>query len=633
MLAIAESGLSDVQSGVERTMDRFAQQLLSLAPPIAAALACCATLGNLCPLESAESPVPAPAIASDGSTAAFAATNAAASSARAGIGDLLAQLDSPRYSVRVAAKAKFEELLARPETALPVLAECRDALQRADLSFEVRRQLAHWLKQASETATEPAESEPTKDRPISLSLNDLQREVIALTSDSFARREAARVRLSEAWRNSKTCIAALEILSDQLDANISDPADLMELQSAFEAAAARWLLAQPETRLTHPVGPDRIERWISLISSSAESNDPILQQRAMAAVAQLQVALADDRSTRLAIEALRRRLAGPLAPAARQPLAELAELAHPAMVAEYWADGRHQGEQHLLVGVASQAPGAARPSHFDRIDDQWAHCISGNTLTPGLYPSNVAVPHPMSEQAFFHLVNLPRPRDRLAYPHRAKQDDSARLKQISRRTFNRMLDPPRPLTEAETVMLAQLDSSEVARFAGEYFAKVGDGPFADHLGPLRLGGRPSRFGLLCAVLAERPDRRAAPGLLEAIEQRRFAPPTSACPYRMEYLAALAIALRDPWEGVDQWLATQAAEAIDLVEDQRKDPPALAGTAAALLLQRRQAARDGMGLYPVADPLLSALGIEGHRFARPDDRHRFAAWWKSQKSAP
>jgi len=614
-------------------MVRSAQQLSSLAPLFAASFACWAVLGQPCPLESAESQVPVPTIARDASAASSAATNGAASSARAGIGDLVAQLDSPRYLVRAEAKAKIEELLARPETASAILAACRAALQRDDLSFEVRRQLTQWVEQAAQAADGTAESESKTGDPITLSIPDVQREVAALVSDSFARRHSARYRLAAAFRDPQTCTAAIAILSDQLDSNISDPADLRELRSALGAAFAQWLLAQPEKQLAHPVGPDRIERWISVISSSAESNEPILQQRAMAAVAQLQLALADDRSTKLATEALQRTLAGPLAPKARQALAELAELAHPAMVAEYWAHGRHQGEQHLLVGVPSQAPGAARPSHFDRIDDQWAHCVSGNTLSPGLYPSNVAVPHPMSEEAFFHLVNLPRPRDRLAYPYLSRQDGAIRLKQISRRTLKRMLDPPRPLTEAETVMLAQLDSGEVARFAGEYFASVADGPFPDHLGPMRLGGRPSRFGLLCAVLAERRDRRAAPGLLKAIEQRRFAPPTSACPYRMEYLAALAIAQRDPWEGVDQWLAAQSAEAIDLVEDHRHNPPELAATAAALLLQRRQAARDGMGLYPAADPVLAALGIEGFRFAHADDRQRFAAWWKSQKATP
>lgn len=527
-------------------------------------------------------------------------------------------------------------MLARPETASPVLAEFRVALQRADLSFEVQRQLTHWLKRAAEAVGDRAELEPTaelepenNDR-VRLSQEALQAEFAALTSDSFARREAARIRLSSAWRDTQSCVAAIEILCDQLDSNISDPGDLRELRKAFEAAVARWLLVQPETPLTRPVGCERIERWVTAIAASTESTDPLVRQRAMAAVAQLQLALADEKSTPRVTEVLQRRLAGPLAPRARQTLAELAELTRPAMVAEYWAEGRHQGEQHLLVGIPSQAPGAARPSHFDRIDDQWAHCVSGNTLSPGLYPSNVAVPHPMSEEAFFHLVNLPRPRDRLAYPYRSKLDDKIRLREISRRTLKRMLDPPRPLTEAETVMLAQLDSGEVAQFAGEYFAKVADGPFPDHLGPLRLGGRPSRFGLLCAVLAERPERRAAPGLLKAIEQRRFAPPTSACPYRMEYLALLAIAARDPWEGVDQWMAAQAAEAVDLVEDQRQNPPELAATAAVLLLQRRQATRDGMGLYPVADPVLAALGIEGFRFAHADDRHRFAEWWKSQK---
>ncbi len=615
------------------TMARFAQQSPTPFSLIAAALACWTVLGVPRPLTSDEPQISSPSTNRNGSSVASASTAAAAGSSRAGINDLIAELDSPRYLVRARAKAKFEELLTRPDAAAAALAECRAALQRADLSFEVRHQLARWANEAAERAGEQTETEPRDHERILLNRNDLQCEVAALTSDSFARRQAARFRLSSAYRDPDSCVAAIEILCDRLDSNISDPSDLRELRSAFEAAVAQWLLAEPELRLPRAIGTERIERWVAAIAASADPNDPLAQQRAMAAVAQVQLALADDRSTQSALAALQRALSGPLAARARQALADLAELTRPAMVAEYWADGRHQGEQHLLVGVPSHAPGAARPSHFDRIDDQWAHCVSGNTLSPGLYPSNVAVPHPMSEEAFFHLVNLPRARDRLAYPHRSKQDDSLRLKQISRRTLNRMLDPPRPLTEAETVMLGQLDPGEVARFAGRYFENVPDGPFADHLGPQRLGGRPGRFGLLCAVLAERADRRAAPGLIKAIEQRRFAPPTSACPYRMEYLAALAIAQRDPWEGADQWLAAQAAEAINLVEDQRQNPPELAATAAALLLQRRQAARDGMGLYPAADPVLAALGIDGFRFAHADDRNRFAAWWKSQNAAP
>lgn len=576
---------------------------------------------------------PAPNQAVVQRTAASPANDVEPCSTADSIDKWIEQLDSPRYSIRAAAKARIESLLARPETIGPTIAACRAALHREDLSFEARHQLTQWTLPTADAPSSTTESEPRQEDRIVLSDKDLHREIMALVSDSFSRRQAAKIRLSAAVRDPSACVAAIAILSERLDSNIQDPADLMEWRAAFAAAVAQWLLAAPAPELSWTIGDNRIEHWLVLITVGAGSSDPLAQQRAMAAHAQLQLALADERSRGRTTAALQRRLDGPLSPEARRAVAQLIELTHPAMVAEYWANGRHQGEQHLLVGVPSQAPGAARPSHFDRIDDQWAHCVSGNTLSPGLYPSNVAVPHPMSEEAFFHLINLPSPRDRLAYAHRVKQDDSLRLKQISRRTVDRLLTPPHPLTEAETIMLAQLDPGEVARFAGEYFSRVEDGPFSDPLGPLRLGGRPSRFGLLCAVLAEHPNRRAAPALLTAIERRRFSPPTSACPYRMEYLAALAIARGDAWEAAEQWLASQTAETINLVEDQRKDPPELGATAAALLVRRRQASLEGMGLYPVADPVLSALEIEGYRFARADDRRRFDAWWKSQKAAP
>ncbi len=592
-----------------------------------------ATLGLHGPAQSADSGPHTPKRAGIFEEDASPANDSRPRSTADGIDDLIEQLDSPRYSIRAATKARIESLLARPETIGPTIAACRAALHREDLSFEARRQLTQWTASTADASGSTTESEPKQEDLIVLSQNDLHREISALTSDSFARRQAAKIRLSAAWRAPSACVAAIAILGERLDSNIQDAADLMELRASFAAAVAQWLLAAPAPELTWTVGDERIERWLMHITAGAGSSDPLAQQRAMAAHAQLQLALADERSRGRTTAALQRKLDGPLPPEARRVVAQLIELTHPAMVAEYWANGRHQGEQHLLVGVPSQAPGAARPSHFDRIDDQWAHCVSGNTLSPGLYPSNVAVPHPMSEEAFFHLINLPTPRDRLAYAHRVRQDDSLRLKQISRRTVDRLLTPPRPLTEAETIMLAQLDPGEVARFSGEYFSRVEDGPFSDHLGPLRLGGRPSRFGLLCAVMAERPDRRAAPGLLKAIERRRFAPPTSACPYRMEYLAALVIARGDAWEAAEQWLAAQTAETINLVEDQRQDPPELGATAAALLVRRRQASLEGMGLYPVADPVLSALEIEGYRFARADDRRQFDVWWKSQKVAP
>ena len=50
-----------------------------------------------------------------------------------------------------------------------------------------------------------------------------------------------------------------------------------------------------------------------------------------------------------------------------------------------------------------------------------------------------------------------------------------------------------------------------------------------------------------------------PGLAEAIAKNRFLPPTLLAPYRLEWLAALSIAARDPWPGVDAWLADHVAQ--------------------------------------------------------------------------
>ena len=87
----------------------------------------------------------------------------------------------------------------------------------------------------------------------------------------------------------------------------------------------------------------------------------------------------------------------------------------PELVAEFWQGGHQTGEQHLVVGVPTLSPNAMKPTHFDRADDRVAHYVSGNSLSPGDYPVGEAFPHPLVEHGFFHLVNLPTPRRRMAY--------------------------------------------------------------------------------------------------------------------------------------------------------------------------------------------------------------------------
>ncbi|KKN42999.1 hypothetical protein LCGC14_0707520 [marine sediment metagenome] len=234
-------------------------------------------------------------------------------------------------------------------------------------------------------------------------------------------------------------------------------------------------------------------------------------------------------------------------------LKKLMDLTRPAMVAEYWRAGRHEGEQHLYIGIPSQSPGAPAPSHFDRIDDETAHCVSGSNLSPGDYPVGVAIPHPKAPGALFHLVNLPTPRRKIEYGRNVETDATARMAALSQRSVDRMLKEKQELGIAELAMLAQFDPKVVSRFASEYFHLVDDKLLPREGLPLTVG-RPSRFGIICARLAANGTRDAAPGLLKAIDKGRFLPPSSRSPYQLHWLAALSIARRDPWREADDWLA-------------------------------------------------------------------------------
>jgi len=308
----------------------------------------------------------------------------------------------------------------------------------------------------------------------------------------------------------------------------------------------------------------------------------------------------------------------------------LLELSRPAMVAECWREHEHVGEQHLLVDVPSMGPGAIRASHFDRIDDEVAHCVSGNNLSPGDYPVGVAFPHPNDPRSFFRLVNLPTPRRRRAYAEQVKIDDTVRLAAVSRRTLDRILKQKSKLGEREIIMLGQLDHKEVSRFAGKYFHLIDDG----RLVPRAHGyadRRPSRFGSICLRLALTGTKEAIPELLAAIEKGCFMPPTAAAPQRVHWIAALSIARRDPWPESDAWLAKQIANEELLVWG-REGGAEVGATAAGLLLTRHGEKPARFDLERSPEPLLMHCRIEGYRFADEEARRKTQQWWQDRKQA-
>ena len=206
-------------------------------------------------------------------------------------------------------------------------------------------------------------------------------------------------------------------------------------------------------------------------------------------------------------------------------------------------------------------------------------------------------------------------------------------------------------------MLGQLDQSEVSRFAGKYFVLVEDSPTSAMLlggisgrgvggrsvGGRALAGRPSRHGTVCMMLATEGTNLAIPGLLDAIGKDRFLPPTTTGPYQFQWLAALAIAARDPWPEVDAWLAgligSVNGHSADPLVIGRRDSvnghsvnghsAELGATAAALLLKRHRQPSFQFGLEPVADPLLGRLGLEGYRRVSPDTQKKMLNWWRHE----
>jgi hypothetical protein len=134
--------------------------------------------------------------------------------------------------------------------------------------------------------------------------------------------------------------------------------------------------------------------------------------------------------------------------------------------------------------------------------------------------------------------------------------------------------------------------------------------------------------MICAVLATNGTKEAVPGLLEAIAHKRILPPTPEARSALPWLAALSIASRDPWPGVDAWLAGLVARR-DLLVLRQDDGPELGATAARILLRRHDKPPGAFHVVPVATLSvdLTDLHVEGYRFRRPDDAAQVQAWWK------
>lgn len=560
---------------------------------------------------------------------------------------VLASLDDDSFSARQFAQTRLKGWVASPKAQAPLAEALQALLLDPETSFEVRticESIAAQLPQQTEQ----------RDGPISPT--EIDRLIAFCDADLFSLRAGAAARL--AWLSRRDPKMALSV-ANKIKTRLADPELSSELRvrltDVWQTARGVWLASDPAGWPPAIVSDAQLEAWITALAAKVVNK----QTRVAAESAERELfdlMSRDDQVARVRA-ALEKRLPNAPVAADLEPvvagdtpaevqaefeaadrLERLYEWTKPAMVAEIWRGHTHDCIQYLEIGVKQYLQGAInpRPTHFDRIDDSLAHCVSGNSLAPGEYPVGIAIP-PTSlspdipkDGRMFHLINLATPRRRLLYEnYQVKRSEDARLAELTERTTAWMLAQKRTLTEREILMFAQLDPVVVSRFVGPYLAANDDAPRTEQPDDYPMIGRNSRHALLCLMLSDFGTHECLPGLTEAIRRGRVPGPNDRSTYHVGWLAALQIADRHPWPGIDDWLAS-LIEREDVIHAVRATPPDVGATAAAMLLARHGASLSEFGLIEYTDAQLPGMNFPLCRFNAPERRGQVLQWWKQRR---
>lgn len=559
---------------------------------------------------------------------------------RRAVDAIVADLSADTFPVRDDARRRLLALGAEPATASVVRQAVEAGLAAKPRDWETRTALEAILRRlpAADKSSNGPEATPAE----SLTPEVIDAVFTDLESDRFAVREAAAERFGPAAKNPRTCGLVMQRIKNRFDNPQLDLESLRRILPLWNDAWGTWL-AHPAEQ-TEPPAPDGltitklIDQLVAPVPAGATYAHPMLAPYAAAERELLYLLARDDTFTRVR-DALEQRLdrsaAEGMPREAHERLQNTFDWSRPAMVAEYWQNGRHMSIQHLLIGVPNHPEGSPRPSLFDRCDEKTAHCVSGNSLSPGDWPVNIFFPHPLESNgpAQFHLKNLPTPRRRLSYEHevptllsRERQIaiDSARRKLITRQTCEYFLSRKHALDEREIEMLMYVDPDEVSKFAGRYLQSVDDVPMP--IESRMAFGNGSSHGMFCYQLAQLGTPEAGQALAAAIDKNRVLEPNDGGPFRMEWLSLLDLSERVEWPGCDEWLAAQIdrTEHLDIRSTQRATTGA---SAAALLLRRHDQDPSAFGLERRFYEELGDLGNPGYRFTAPEGPARVKKWWR------
>ncbi len=532
---------------------------------------------------------------------------------------LVAELDAGEFYVRESAMRRLRTRVLDAGSGARVAEDLDRLSLEPSRSFEAHQRISEILRGIDRSSEAPRET---------LTDDQTQAIVAQLCDDRFNARENASRRLQWLLGNPGNIVPLMGLLKTRLNDSELSLATRQDLDRHYAEVRRAWLLAPAEKCPLPAVTDEQIAGWVRLLARPTEKETIFAAQRM--ARCELEDALVRDECRERTANAIADQLSQSDDAAGAARLRELVDLAKPAMVAEIWSATRFVNwvggvfvadpdprsvhlvtTQYLHVGVPQIPEGAPRATHFDRCGDTTAHCVSGNTLLPGDYPVGTAFSHPQGESTLFHLINLPTPRRRLIYEYSARRGEAVRLCELSQRTCDAFLAKERMLTESDAGVLMLLDRVVVSQFAGQFFARIDDEPL-NGIGNRLLIGHTSRHGAVCYALAFTGTKEAAPGLIRAIAEKRFLPENESGPYNVPMIALLAIAARDPWERVDDWLEKQLD--LDELLVSNVDPaPELAATAAAILGDRLGQSAALLGLAPIADSFCQQVGFTAYRF--------------------
>jgi hypothetical protein len=554
---------------------------------------------------------------------------------------LVAKLTDENFSIRDEARRKLETLATAEESAAAVrrIIEARLAVKSGD--WESRATLEAIRRRLPQTSATAINEPAVAPEAIDAVFRELE-------SDKFAVREAAAERLRPLAEKPATCALVMDRIKRRLDEPKHDVESIRRLAPLWTKAWSTWLTNPTADAVKPPPVDDaaiaaQIDRLLAPLPRGFHAAHALLSPHA-AAERELLYLLARDDTFERTRDALTKRMENAekdmLDLDTFERLQKVYDWSRPAMVAEFWQQGEQRSLQHLLIGVPNQPVGAANPSLFDRCDEKFAHCVSGNSLTPGDWPVGVFFPHPSDvlHDAQFHLKNLPTPRRRLAYEYevpttlsreRQVAIDSARRKPITRRTCERLLELKRPLVTKELDMLDFLDPEEVSKFVGPYLQGTAD--VRTEVQSLGSFGNGSVHGDFCYKISAIGTATAGPALAAAIEKQRVLEPTEDHPFRMDWLSLLVLTDRVEWPGCDEWLAAQVdkTDAIKL-----NDPKAatVGASCAALLLRRHGRVPSEFGLQQHSFAELVDLENPGFRFNDAGGAKAVKSWWQQLKES-